>query len=419
MTTTPTASPELPDLDRLEALARAAKDAGWSSWLQALDEIAGADDAKFIAAISPTVVLALIALARRAKPEGEAPQAVPDVYAQYFAGNEPTPGYTATQHAESGAQVVGSLPPLPKPESYNDDGYIVVSYSDEQMRDYARAALAAQSQGAQAAGDPDWHSAINAIADELEAKSNLNEISQFTALCEEFDRRGAALAAKAEAPAPRTELSKRIREAATADVTLAQAKLLIGAAEEIERAQQAAAPGALDLLNADELAALRRFDETCQDGEGYDVPKAMMQRLAAIGVVRRTSGSYYETTDFGMRVLDQPAPNASGTPEAPQTAAARDVLAERRRQVEVEGWMPAHDDMYDEAELSRAAAAYTLQGEHDFGPPPQWPWKREWWKPQGERRNLVKAGALILAEIERLDRAAQLDGGQGEGGSHG
>lgn len=51
----------------------------------------------------------------------------------------------------------------------------------------------------------------------------------------------AALAAKAEAPAPRTELSKRIREAATADVTLTQAKLLIGAAEEIERAQQAAA----------------------------------------------------------------------------------------------------------------------------------------------------------------------------------
>jgi len=38
--------------------------------------------------------------------------------------------------------------------------------------------------------------------------------------------------------APRTDLSKRIRAAATADVTLAQAKLLIGAAEEIERAAQ-------------------------------------------------------------------------------------------------------------------------------------------------------------------------------------
>jgi hypothetical protein len=30
----------------------------------------------------------------------------------------------------------------------------------------------------------------------------------------------------------------------------------------------------------------------------------------------------------------------------------------------------------------------------------------EWWKPTNRRRDLVKAGALILAEIERLDRAA-------------
>jgi len=94
------------------------------------------------------------------------------------------------------------------------------------------------------------------------------------------------------------------------------------------------------------------------------------------------------------------------------TGAARDVLAERRRQVEQEGWMPEHDDQYDEAELSRAAAAYALQGEHDFGPPPEWPWSREWWKPRGERRNLVKAGALILADIERLDRATQLPSAQ-------
>ncbi|MNY70647.1 hypothetical protein D3C86_2088230 [compost metagenome] len=36
-----------------------------------------------------------------------------------------------------------------------------------------------------------------------------------------------------------------------------------------------------------------------------------------------------------------------------------------------------------------------------------WPWSEDWWKPSPEpRRNLVKAGALILADIERLDRAA-------------
>lgn len=65
------------------------------------------------------------------------------------------------------------------------------------------------------------------------------------------------------------------------------------------------------MLNADELAALHRFDECAQDGEGYDVPKEMMQRLAEIGVVRRKSGAYYEATDFGQHVLGN-APAAAG-----------------------------------------------------------------------------------------------------------
>ena len=39
-------------------------------------------------------------------------------------------------------------------------------------------------------------------------------------------------------------------------------------------------------------------------------------------------------------------------------------------------------------------------------PPSMWPWTSEWWKPSTRRRMLVKAAALILSEIERLDRAA-------------
>lgn len=35
-----------------------------------------------------------------------------------------------------------------------------------------------------------------------------------------------------------------------------------------------------------------------------------------------------------------------------------------------------------------------------------WPWDESWWKPTTPRRDLVKAAALILAEIERLDRMA-------------
>lgn len=96
--------------------------------------------------------------------------------------------------------------------------------------------------------------------------------------------------------------------------------------------------------------------------------------------------------------------------------AARDVLAERQRQIDVEGWTPKHDDHNDRGELSLAAANYSfatgLSLKHETRPDDRqprmsWPWDAYWWKPSPDpRRNLVKAGALILAEIERLDRAA-------------
>lgn len=87
--------------------------------------------------------------------------------------------------------------------------------------------------------------------------------------------------------------------------------------------------------------------------------------------------------------------------------AAWDVLAERERQKEVEGWHPDHDDGYAECELAVAAAMYALYSDSypNAGQPPQlWPWAPEWWKPKDYRRDLIRAGALILAEIERLDR---------------
>lgn len=94
------------------------------------------------------------------------------------------------------------------------------------------------------------------------------------------------------------------------------------------------------------------------------------------------------------------------------TAAAADVLAERQRQVTTEGWPPAHDDEYEHGELADAAGCYALSSElfDCAGEPPRpWPWPDEWWKPTSRRRDLVKAGALILAEIERIDRAAGVD----------
>ncbi|MBZ7124661.1 hypothetical protein [Klebsiella grimontii] len=90
------------------------------------------------------------------------------------------------------------------------------------------------------------------------------------------------------------------------------------------------------------------------------------------------------------------------------TAAAADVLAERQRQVTAEGWTPEHDDEHSDGEMALAASSYALYAhKKPIAPaiPYNWPWEPEWFKQQGARRDLVKAAALILAEIERLDRA--------------
>jgi hypothetical protein len=92
---------------------------------------------------------------------------------------------------------------------------------------------------------------------------------------------------------------------------------------------------------------------------------------------------------------------------AQESEALRDVAAERRRQVEAEGWTPEHDDEHDGGELALAGGTYALLSASRDGwrVDDHWPWDLAWLKKSDPRRMLVKAGALILAEIERLDRA--------------
>jgi len=91
--------------------------------------------------------------------------------------------------------------------------------------------------------------------------------------------------------------------------------------------------------------------------------------------------------------------------------AAADVLDERHRQIYEEGWTAEHDDQWAHGELAAAAGCYalhvclTVRGRALMGPvPTPWPWDPSWWKPKDTRRDLVRAAALLLAEIERLDR---------------
>lgn len=95
---------------------------------------------------------------------------------------------------------------------------------------------------------------------------------------------------------------------------------------------------------------------------------------------------------------------------ADQSKALIDVMNERARQHDEEGWTPEHDDSHASGELAQAAVCYadTSDGLTLRELPRRWPlnWHPRYWKPSIHRRNLVKAAALILAEIERLDRAS-------------
>lgn len=103
------------------------------------------------------------------------------------------------------------------------------------------------------------------------------------------------------------------------------------------------------------------------------------------------------------------------------------IEQERERQELEEGWTAEHDDQHTDQELARAAACYAnpfnrlisrfgvrLRISRDIW----WPFADGWWKPettgqedttteeyrQKRIRELQKAGALIAAELDRLQR---------------
>lgn len=88
------------------------------------------------------------------------------------------------------------------------------------------------------------------------------------------------------------------------------------------------------------------------------------------------------------------------------TQALKDVIDERENQITVKGWTLEHDDQYSEYELLHASLCYiaenipNLNCKNDI----KWPWDDYYFKPTSKRKNLIKAAALIIAEIERLDR---------------
>lgn len=100
------------------------------------------------------------------------------------------------------------------------------------------------------------------------------------------------------------------------------------------------------------------------------------------------------------------------------TCAAQDILNERRRQIESEGWSEDHDDQHTDQSLALVAALYAAPVElfgaetdsngRFFAFEDPWPttWDESWDRRDdfSPRRRLVVAAALLIAEIERIDR---------------
>jgi hypothetical protein len=165
--------------------------------------------------------------------------------------------------------------------------------------------------------------------------------------------------------------------------------------------REAALPAEGKLADAENAIgqAIREVESWAMEGKPLD-PSEVQRVLLGI-IFRQWLG--------GLRL-----PEAAGG--APEAGVAM-IRAERLRQVAVEGYTPEHDAEHTDSELAEAAAAYLM---YAIGWPSTardvWPFHESFFKPSGgELRDLVRAGALIAAEIDRTVALKAQEGSNEEG----
>jgi hypothetical protein len=110
-------------------------------------------------------------------------------------------------------------------------------------------------------------------------------------------------------------------------------------------------------------------------------------------------------------IVEPPYPTKS-TQFEPLERIINEVVKERVRQVQEEGYSFEVDDHGQPGRLAGAAASYSVHSAYVLatgntsvpGVPEWWPFSKEHWKPKDVRSNLIRAIALNLAEIEKIDR---------------
>jgi|GEM_PF-2821860 len=242
----------------------------------------------------------------------------------------------------------------------------------------------------------------------------------------------------------RGDLDARIPASAFARFVDAHAELLHAMAQSPVAAP--AAPGIDQLLDA-----LSQHDDPCEDiADALDRVRTLraeadsriraentrVDRMAHLSpgvptpsvlnvlrVALNRANMDYRATGFKTFEIDAAKTwIASAAPAAPAvhalSQAAQDVLAERRRQVEAEGYDTEHDDTHVMGEIGALAALYLMpDGARDWDATSttygvtlgQALLPEDWTMPkmgENRRRDVVKGIACGLAELERLDRAA-------------
>ena len=200
---------------------------------------------------------------------------------------------------------------------------------------------------------------------------------------------------------------------------------LLAALDELERLRQMPTLEAAAIARAEKAEAARdqwrRYAE--DQRQGWSAAMVSVQTAQTILELLVDGEEVKEEARRWLRGsahTDLEANDARVRREALGTGGVEAIAAERKRQMEVEGWTPEHDDdEHGGEQLAAAASAYLL---HDLGVPVLdhgaipclnrrvWPWGFAWWKPKSYRKNLIRAGALIAAEIDRLDRKSPILG---------
>lgn len=164
------------------------------------------------------------------------------------------------------------------------------------------------------------------------------------------------------------------------------------------------------------------IDYVTQDGDDKNAHDMLVHTLegdhtASPGdwIIRGVAGEFYPCKPEIFAATYEAADGSAAL------TGVQKIAAERARQVFQEGWDAEHDARHLAGTLALAGAAYVLHagcalnpeygdGWPDDEPPPIWPWEDHWWKPKTPLRDLVRAGALIAAEIDGLGPDDREDG---------